>query len=145
LAEILRTDLMKEIIRKFAEDNSISEEIVKILLKTSFEKSLSKRYADCITFFNIESETFYIIKDGQTETKTIKDFRRRFILMNKSEFAYLLNQAYPEKFKLSKPLQSQEKDTYEREYYEDGPYCSACQQAPCMCSDREATSTVHDF
>ncbi len=24
-------------------------------------------------------------------------------------------------------------------------YCEACQQSPCMCSDREATSTVHDF
>jgi hypothetical protein len=137
---------MKEIIKKFAEENSISEDIVKILIKASFEKSLSKRYTvDCITFFNIESETFYILKDGQIETKTMKDFGRRFILMNKNEFAYLLNQAYPEKFKLSKPVQSQKKQTYEREYYEDGPYCSACQQAPCMCSDREATSTVHDF
>lgn len=24
-------------------------------------------------------------------------------------------------------------------------YCEACQQSPCMCSDRESTSTTHDF
>ncbi len=28
---------------------------------------------------------------------------------------------------------------------EDDEYCDACHQSPCMCSDREATSTVHDF
>lgn len=26
--------------------------------------------------------------------------------------------------------------------YEDGPYCHACQQSPCLCSDPERTSTV---
>ena len=29
--------------------------------------------------------------------------------------------------------------------HEQDIYCDACQQAPCMCSDREASSTVHDF
>ena len=23
--------------------------------------------------------------------------------------------------------------------------CSACQESPCLCSDRERTSTIHDF
>lgn len=27
----------------------------------------------------------------------------------------------------------------------DSEYCGACQESPCMCSDRERTSTVHDF
>lgn len=27
----------------------------------------------------------------------------------------------------------------------DGPYCEACMQAPCMCSDRERSSTTFDF
>lgn len=29
--------------------------------------------------------------------------------------------------------------------YDDNDYCGACQSSPCMCSDREATSTTHDF
>jgi hypothetical protein len=29
--------------------------------------------------------------------------------------------------------------------FDDGPYCSACQQAPCMCSDPERTSTVWPY
>ena len=33
-------------------------------------------------------------------------------------------------------------DKNEESIYEDGPYCSACQEAPCMCSDPERTSTV---
>lgn len=33
----------------------------------------------------------------------------------------------------------------DNDYYESGPYCSACQQAPCMCSDPERTSTTWDF
>ena len=44
-------------------------------------------------------------------------------------------------------------DDYEddEEYYTDNnnesmdTYCSACQQDPCECSDREKTSTVYDF
>lgn len=27
----------------------------------------------------------------------------------------------------------------------DDEYCTSCQQSPCMCSDREATSTTHDY
>lgn len=36
-------------------------------------------------------------------------------------------------------------DFGDRDYFEDGPYCSACQQAPCMCSDPEHTSTTWNF
>ncbi|MBK0403003.1 hypothetical protein I5M27_08385 [Adhaeribacter sp. BT258] len=36
--------------------------------------------------------------------------------------------------------------TYDKEYdYDESPYCSSCQMSPCMCSDRERTSTVFDF
>ncbi len=50
-----------------------------------------------------------------------------------------------------------EKYRYYQEYYEqmssgssygyDGgsSFCEACQQSPCMCSDREQSSTLHDF
>jgi hypothetical protein len=31
------------------------------------------------------------------------------------------------------------------DYYEEGPYCSSCQQAPCMCSDPERTSTTWNY
>lgn len=34
---------------------------------------------------------------------------------------------------------------YNQDYFEDGPYCEACMQSPCMCSDRERSSTVFDF
>lgn len=33
-------------------------------------------------------------------------------------------------------------DKHEDYTYEDGSYCSACQQRPCMCSDPERTSTT---
>ena len=38
-------------------------------------------------------------------------------------------------------------DVPEREKYtyEDGPFCSACEQAPCMCSDPERTSTTFGY
>ena len=29
--------------------------------------------------------------------------------------------------------------------YGDDNYCGACMSDPCMCSDREQTSTIHDF
>lgn len=35
--------------------------------------------------------------------------------------------------------------TEERETYDDGPYCGACQQAPCMCSDPEQSSMTYWF
>ena len=44
-----------------------------------------------------------------------------------------------------------DEDDEDEEYYTDNnsesidAYCSACQQDPCECSDREKTSTVHDF
>lgn len=28
---------------------------------------------------------------------------------------------------------------------DEDEYCEACHQSPCMCSDREKTSTVYDF
>lgn len=34
------------------------------------------------------------------------------------------------------------KDEYDSDYDDDGPYCYACQESPCMCSDPERTSTV---
>lgn len=36
-------------------------------------------------------------------------------------------------------------DLRDNDYYESGAYCSACQQAPCMCSDPERTSTTWNF
>ena len=39
-------------------------------------------------------------------------------------------------------------DENDENYYDNennDTYCSACQQDPCECSDREKTSTVHDF
>lgn len=30
-------------------------------------------------------------------------------------------------------------------YFGDSEVCGACQESPCMCSDRESTSTIHDF
>lgn len=36
-------------------------------------------------------------------------------------------------------------DLKNNDYYEEGPYCSSCQQAPCMCSDPERTSTSWNY
>ena len=30
----------------------------------------------------------------------------------------------------------------EDDFFEDGPYCSACQNSPCVCSDPERSSTI---
>ena len=67
----------------------------------------------------------------------------------------MLSETYPERFKFEGNPKEKIKEFYKKQSevkysfddyeYQDGPYCSACQQAPCMCSDREATSTVHDF
>lgn len=36
-------------------------------------------------------------------------------------------------------------DLKDNDYLDDGPYCSACQEAPCMCSDPERTSTTWGY
>jgi hypothetical protein len=36
-------------------------------------------------------------------------------------------------------------DLKNNDYYEEGPYCTSCQQAPCMCSDPERTSTSWNY
>ena len=41
----------------------------------------------------------------------------------------------------------QEENDYHESYddYGDSDVCGACQESPCRCSDRESTSTIHDF
>ena len=138
---------MKELIKQFALDNLISEKIAKMLIKASFEQAAVKGFPenDHISF-NVEKLIFYFIKDGIVKEKKLNDLGREFILPYKQELAYLLNQTYPEKFKYTEPIKKQKKYNFDgSDHYDDGPYCSACQQAPCMCSDREKTSTVYDF
>ena len=42
------------------------------------------------------------------------------------------------KIKRLEPIEDIDNDN--RDSFDDGPYCSACQQAPCMCSDPEQSS-----
>ncbi len=36
-------------------------------------------------------------------------------------------------------------DLFDYEYGNDTGFCDACQMSPCMCSDREKSSTIHDY
>lgn len=56
-----------------------------------------------------------------------------------NEMEYLLDEEVVVK-KLEKTSQLDDIDFDPRDKFDDGPYCGACQQAPCMCSDPEKTS-----
>lgn len=41
--------------------------------------------------------------------------------------------------------EDEEEDKLDLSWSEDEELCEACQEAPCMCSDREQTSTTMDW
>lgn len=45
-------------------------------------------------------------------------------------------------FEKKKSFNTQKSEGYDDDYYEEGPYCRACQESPCMCSDPYKTSTT---
>ena len=99
----------------------------------------------------INLDHFYISDETITEIKEIKP---DFTISEEGE------QKLADKFSIWENEQQQDDyddyDDYEQEYHHDSyddfyddigdsPYCEACQEQPCMCSDPERTSTVYRY
>jgi len=142
-------------LKDFAQEHSISEVTLKLLFIQSINLAAADKYSeyDSVSFSFEKQKVFFVLSNVVTE-KPLREMGRRFLLVNfKYYFDYLLSETYPHIFKFEGDVKTKIKEFYEQknevsytsERYDDGPYCSACQQAPCMCSDREASSTIHDF
>lgn len=112
------------------------------LLTNVFNEYLNKCY---VIFFE------YLTIQNENNLHESSDFSKENILKAVSvstlhEHADKLQKKLDEKLKtkLDKLIDDSWSNEKSRNdyHYDDGPYCSACQQAPCMCSDPERTSTV---
>jgi len=73
----------------------------------------------------------------KTKQKKIKLHIKEIIGM----LNYLIDEEEDEEYDIE--LEEEEyKTEYDSDDDDDGPYCYACQESPCMCSDPERTSTV---
>jgi hypothetical protein len=145
----------QQFISDFATKHTISEVSLKLLLVQAMNLAAKEKYPeyDCIAFDLDKQKVFFILSTTVIE-KPLHKMGRRFLLLSlKFYFNYLLSETYPDKFKfLGTPSErmkefynNQNEDSFRHSSYENGSYCSACHQSPCMCSDREASSSVYDF
>lgn len=152
-----------EALLKFGKENEIPEEIIKMIFKEALMIAAKNQFWEYDNFiFDIDNGEYYEILMDKTEKGKIENLGAKFLKIDvKLNLLNLLNKLYPEKFKetieVEKRIKNYYKD-YEREIFSkkwnlktettahlDGAYCSACMQAPCMCSDREQTSILTDF
>lgn len=148
-----------EILKDFALKKGIPEFIIIKLVNDSFQDAAKKLNPDKKIYFDIQNDRYFEIDEGKAEEKQSKEItNRKFILEVRTRLIELLHDYDPKKYSVpnmkTNITNSDEKEEVEiieryverdESYYEDGPYCGACQEAPCMCSDRERTSTVYDF
>lgn len=142
-------------IKDFADKHKLPEFSIKNIFIQSLSLAATNKFKEYdYVEFDIDSENFVCYRENQIVNKPIKEIGRRFLMINcEIYFKYLLNAVYPEIFKFNGNVTETIKDIYESknngkysyEKYDDGPYCSACMQAPCMCSDREQSSSLWDF
>jgi hypothetical protein len=145
-------------LKDFAKQHSISEATSKLLFIQAVNLAAMEKYPEYDSIsFNIEKQTLFFVTSNVVTERPIKEMGVRFVYVYfKYYFDYLLSETYPDKFRFEGDPSEKIRQFYKKQNevaqklhedddYEYGPYCSACQQAPCMCSDRESTSTVHDF
>ncbi len=106
-----------------------SDELLQILYDTYIKSLVVYRtwgegYPSVIELLNIKSAEVISCIENHKEEKKLELQRRNLF----KQFTSNTN----------------EDDVY-NESFEEDEYCEACQQSPCMCSDREQSSTVHDF
>ncbi len=147
----------------FAKENEISEETMKMLFKEALTLAAKNQFWEYDNFiFDIDRGEYYEVLMDKVEKGKIQNLGAKFLKINvKLNLLNLLNKTYPEKFKEVIEVEKRIKnyyEGYEREIFSkkwelktettahlDGSYCSACIQTPCMCSDREQTSSLSDF
>ena len=92
-----------------------------------------------------ESEIKILVKNYfDSLPKNILDNIKANNLIKKELFDEIdsfLNEKVPA-INLKKRKQANDTDFGDRDDFEEGPYCNACQQAPCMCSDPEQSSST---
>ena len=149
--------ITSEIIKVFALKLSISENILKKLVNDSLRDVAIQMYPMKKLCFDIENDRYYELNNNNSIGFPIKKIAgRRFILKSKIRLSEILEEYDPIKFKLPSKnyiLTDNSFDVvdfnfnYEKDddVYEDGLYCCACEQAPCMCSDKERTSMTNRF
>lgn len=115
------------------------------LLTNIFIEYLNKCY---VIFFE------YLAIQNKNNLHESSDFSKENILKAVSvspilEYADKLQKEIDERLKTELDKLIDDSWSYEKDrndyHYDVGPYCSACQQAPCMCSDPERTSTVWGY
>lgn len=148
-----------ENLKKISADYEISEDILILIFEKSFDLTLNEIYdTNARYILDIENKKVKAYKgDKVTEYTLIECLKTKdFLFFQRLFLKDLLNKVNPNKFpkkiNIQKEIEKhkileQEMNNLLREdfNYESGPYCSACQESPCMCSDREQTSTVFDF
>ena len=134
-----------KLIKEYAVKFSISETILRLMMKNAFEKAASicskKKEIAC---FDYDNGVVYFIEKGFITEKKLKEFGKKYPSLVKQCFAHLLSQLRQGKdSEIQINANDDNRDLYRT--YDDGPYCSSCQQTPCMCSDPEATSSTYEF
>lgn len=137
------------VIEQFAREHQLPRAIIERFLNESFEQASLKIHPNKKLIFDISSKKYFEILEGNPIEHELNTIGRRLFLLSSFIFADKLQKLDPVKFKITpKADNAKIKNSFKHWFDEDsdyGSYCSACQQSPCMCSDREATSTVHDF
>lgn len=150
--------MISELLKQFAHQMDIPECTLIEILNVTFNETAKKMYPDKNLLFDIENNRYFEISDESSGEKSISELsERKFILEVLKSLPISLYNYNPEKYPLtikdSLPSNRNNELRIEVEYsdksfdtfYNEAPYCGACQESPCMCSDRERTSTVYDF
>ncbi|MCB9269967.1 MAG: hypothetical protein H6561_10405 [Lewinellaceae bacterium] len=98
-----------------------------------------------------ENQKRYLQLELEEENKEVSfaEFERLFIERGFEHVAYCVNQDYEnDLYQLERMAEEDRvRDEYTnfRNYPSDSSICDACHESPCRCSDREDSSTVHDY
>jgi len=116
---------MKELVEKLAQENNVSENIIKMIIKESVINSVTKFYgADKSYTFEIETNILSIIEKDEVRHIKLSEIgydilqRRKIILLIRSNMTKLLSEFNPTKNSYTSKNESLEIDEKEKFTYE---------------------------